>query len=113
MQELHMTKLERRRKEIFEDMEKQFHAIRERWDDRIRCLWALKMIAEDVANLDAADREDGFLPLEIRPAMMLSSEEAALAMHALRKYSGRKENEVSGNTLALLDKFDSYFARHR
>ena len=109
MPELQMTRAEQRRRELFADMEKHLSTVREKWDDRVRCLWALKMIAEGVAYLDGVDREEGFLPVEVRPAMMLNSTEAALTFHALREYTGRKGNETSRNTLALLEKFDSYF----
>ena len=109
MPELRLSRAEQRRMDIVADLEHQLSVIKERGDDRVRCLWALKMIAENVARLDEADREEGFLPIQVRPALMLDSKEAALALHTLREYTGRKGIEVSSNTLALLEKFSFYF----
>jgi hypothetical protein len=109
MPELRLSRAEQNRMDIVADLEHQLSVIKERGDDRVRCLWALKMIAENVARLDETDREEGFLPIQVRPALMLDSTEAALALHTLREYTGRKGNEVSRNTLALLEKFNFYF----
>lgn len=80
------TKTEERRwQELVDEIAHQLAAIKSQQDyDRVRLLWALKMIAESVAELDQLDRSQGYLPLYIRPSLMLRPNEAAVALHQLR-----------------------------
>lgn len=100
---------DRIRNEFIDEMADRIAFIKDRADDRIGAIWALKIIAETIKKLDDRDRLEGFLPLEVRPPLMLSCDEAALALHALREYKGRKGCEVSGNTIALMERLDCYF----
>jgi len=104
-----ISRAEQRRMDIVADLEHHVSVIKERGDDRVRCLWALKMIAENVARLDEADREEGFQPMQVRPALMLNANEAALVLHTLREYPNRNGKELSNITVALFDKLNFYF----
>ncbi len=109
MSNCQMSRAEQARRETTAELLKQVTTICEHPDDRIRYVWSLKLMAEHIAKLDEVDRQAGRLPLQLRPALMLRTEEAALAMHALRAYIAQKGAEVSSNTLSLLDKFNTYF----
>lgn len=98
------------RNEIVNEMCERMAFLKERGSDRIGAIWALKMIAENIARLDETDRQEGFLPLQVRPPLMLRTEEAALALHALRSYKELKGCEISGNTHALMEKLNCYFS---
>jgi len=54
-------------------------------DDRIRYVWALRLVAGDIAKLDQLDRENGRLPLPIRPSFLLLSNEAMQIRQILLK----------------------------
>ena len=104
MQNTQLSREEQHRLEVVSHMMKQFDAI-DLNNDRIRYVWALKLVAEDVANLDDIDRKLGRLPSAIRPALMLRSQEVSVVQQALREYTASKETESS---LKLLEKIDNF-----
>ena len=99
----------RLRAELIDEVAERITYIRDRACDRIGFVWALKMIADGVRRLDETDRSEGFLPVHVRPPLMLRWNEAALALHVLREYRGLKGCEISGGTIALMRKLDGYF----
>lgn len=76
--------------------------------DRIGNIWALKLIAENVARLDEIDRIDGFLPLEVRPPLMIRCGEADLILNKLKKSTGLKDSDINTSTLSLMKKLKGY-----
>lgn len=100
MQKTQLSTEEQQRLDVVAHMMKQFDAI-DLNIDRIRYVWALKLLAEDVAILDGIDRELGGLPSALRPALMLCSQEASFVQQALRAYTTGSENE---SCLKLLEK---------
>jgi hypothetical protein len=76
--------------------------------DRIGNVWALKIIAENVARLDQLDRQDGFLPPQVRPPLMIHCREADLALNALREYTGLKGCDAGTDTAAFMRKLKGY-----
>ena len=74
---------ERRWQELVDEIAHQLATVRSQTSDRVRLLWALKIIAECVAELDQIDRSQGYLPLKIRPSLMLNPSEAALVLDQL------------------------------
>jgi hypothetical protein len=100
---------ERMRSELIDEVTARAALVRERADDRIGCIWALKLIAESVRKLDETDRLDGFLPISVRPALMFDYKEAAQLLHVLREYKKLKGREISNSAIALLERLNSYF----
>ena len=70
--------------------------------DRIRQVWSLKLIAECIADLDEIDRQQGYLPLQVRPPFMLHPKEAALVLKHF--HDGKDDNA----TLAVTKRLDRY-----
>ena len=63
-------------------------------DDRIGYLWALKRMAEDIAQLDTIDRlEAGYLPIQIRPPLMLHATEVELLLAVVSNHLERSSSE--------------------
>jgi hypothetical protein len=63
-------------------------------NDRIGYLWALKRMAEDIAHLDAIDRlEEGYLPIPIRPPLMLRDNEVELLLRVVADHLQRHSSE--------------------
>lgn len=112
MSNTRISRTEQMRLDVLADLIEQVSIVKDRGHDRILCVWALKLVAEDVAKLDETDRQNGYLPLRLRPGLMLNSDEAGLLSLTLREYIGRNNGEVSSNTLALLEKFNCYFEGH-
>jgi hypothetical protein len=109
MSNCEISRAEQARLNTMADLLQHVTSIKDHPHDRIRYVWSLKLIAEHIATLDTVDRENGRLPLQLRPALMLRTEEAKLAMDALREHIAQRGAEVSNKTLSLLDKFDTYF----
>ncbi len=110
MQHLEMSRDEDYRLEVIKHMMDQINVIDQSRDDRIRFVWALKLIVEDVGKLDQLDRNYGRLPLPLRPSLIVHWKDAALVQCALREYV---ENTTEANTkacLTLLESINSYFA---
>ncbi|MGI0133915.1 MAG: hypothetical protein ACREBW_03035 [Candidatus Micrarchaeaceae archaeon] len=84
---------ERRWDELVEEARYHLSIIQTQSDDRLRVVWALKMIAEAVAHLDQIDRSQGYLPLEVRPCLMLTPKQAVTAWQALKR-CGQNEKLV-------------------
>jgi|GEM_PF-6444303 hypothetical protein len=70
--------------------------------DRIGNMWALKIIAESVARLDELDRQEGFLPPQVRPPLMIRWCEADLVLSALREYTWTKGGGAGTDTVSLM-----------
>jgi hypothetical protein len=93
---------ERRWQELVDEIVHQLATVRSQTSDRVRSLWALKIIAECVAELDHIDRSQGYLPLNIRPSLMLNPNEAAVALHQLRNRTPEQ------CTLQLIARLEQY-----
>jgi len=94
---------ERRWQELVGEIDHQLAAIKSQQDnDRVRLLWALMMIAECVAEMDQIDRAEGYLPLTIRPSLMINPKEAAVALHQLKRQ--RPEHSA----LSLVARLETY-----
>ena len=102
------TKSSQLRRELLEEIAERITFIKGNAEDRVGVIWALKMIAEKVRELDENDRLEGFLPLQIRPPAMLTQDEVALAAHALRNCKGIKECGPSDKSTALMGKLERY-----
>ncbi len=75
-------------------------------ENRVRNVWALKMIAENVEKLDRLDREYGYFPLQVRPPLMLEPRDAAIIIRHLREACN--ETGVAG----CIQRIESYFDGH-
>ena len=94
---------ERRWQELIDEIAQQLAAIKSHQDnDRVRLLWALKMIAESVEKLDQIDRSQGYLPLTIRPSLMLDPKEAAVALQQLKR---RTPDQPALSLIARLERY--------
>lgn len=101
------------RRELIERIAQLIHSIETR-ADRVQSVWSLKIIAECVSQLDDIDRREGFLPIEIRPPLMLHQSEAAAALRILRKYKCPASTaNVQKDTRAVLEKLTRYFSKDR
>jgi hypothetical protein len=79
--------------------------------DRVGNLWTLKLMAENIARLDELDRKEGFLPVEIRPPLMMSWDEAVLAVRALRADVRDKDGESRTKAVSLVKKLNGYLSK--
>lgn len=72
---------DRRWQELLDEIDFQLATLKNS-DDRIRQVWALRIIAESLTSLDLLDRQQGFLPLQLRLPLMLRPREAAAILKA-------------------------------
>lgn len=103
------TRADQLKAELVEDISERIAFIRGHAEDRVGVIWALKLIAEKVRELDEIDRLEGLLPIQIRPPVMLTHDEAALAAQLLRTCKTVKERQTGDKLTALMKKLDLYF----
>lgn len=64
---------------------------------------------ENIGRLEELDQVDeGLLPVEVRPPVMMNCNEASLALHALQEYARLKGDETSSNTVCLTQRLKGY-----
>ena len=97
---------ERERQELIDALAEGVESIKG-WTDRIGNIWALTLMAENVSRLDDLDRRDGFLPIQVRPPLMINCREANLVLKAV-KHTVVEGTAAGTDTVSLLKKLRYY-----
>ena len=103
-------RVECEREELIEAIAEGVTSIKESVN-RVTNIWTLKVMAENIARLDEIDRVEGFLPLEVRPPLMMRCDEAALVVRALVADVPAQSCEASAKVVSLVQKLNGYLCR--